>query len=811
VSREESATGKVDTLESPAVRPPRDALIVATALFATSCLSVATLYQRASAGYIHQTGEWLVRQAQAVAALMDGDLHRTLVRPEQENTPEYERAVEPLRRVLRGVSGLRYAYTMILREDGVHFVLDGTPEGDADGDGVEDHSFLMDRYETPEPPLLLALRSGKPIADITSAPDKWGAMVSGYAPLFDSEGRQVGIVGIDIDVREYRRQLGAIRHAALAATLPAGLMSVLLGLVTYGLRARTARAEMERSRMERMYREEQRAINALLSNLPGLAYRRRCDANWTMLFVSEGCVELTGYLPGDLLHNRRISYEQLIHPEDRGMVRAKVEAAVRSKEPFRLTYRIITAGGEEKWVWEQGRGVYAPTGEILYLEGFITDITERKRAEAALRQAMRSAEAGSRAKTEFLANMSHEVRTPMTAILGYAEQLLDANLPEQERTQAINTIRRNAVYLLEILNDVLDLSKIEAGQLELEHVACSPAAVVLDVCTLLQHRAQEKGLGLRAEFPDPIPATIYTDPTRLRQILINLVGNAIKFTDRGVVRVVTRFVRPTDAGSAVAGRDRGGPLMQFDVIDSGIGIPPDRLARLFQPFSQADSSTSRRFGGTGLGLAISRRLARKLGGDVEIVATRPGAGTHIRVTVRSGPLQDVEMIQPKPEELRPESPVPAPQPIQVRFEGRLLLAEDGIDNQRLIAQILKRAGLTVAVAADGRSAFEQAITAWRNGEPFDVILMDMQMPEMDGYEATRLLRRYGYPGIIVALTAHALTHDREKCLAVGCNDYMSKPIERAALLELVRRHLAAAREAAPKKAQPAAAGTENAQ
>jgi PAS domain S-box-containing protein len=778
-------------------------LVVATALFATSCLSVATLYQRASAAYIQQVGQWLVRQAQATAALLDGDLHATLVRPEQEGSPEYERAVEPLRRVLRAVSGLRFAYTMVLRGDGVYFVLDATPQGDADGDGVEDHSFLMERYERPEPPLLLALRSGKAVADVSSPPDKRGAVASGYAPLFDSRGRQVGIVGIDIDFREYRQQLGGLRRAALLATVPAGLMSVLLGLITYGLRARAARAEIERSRMESMYREEQRAMSALLSNLPGLACRCRCDGNWTMLFVSEGCVELTGYLPGDLLHNRRISYEQIIHPEDRGMVRAKVEAAVRSKEPFRLTYRIVTAGGEEKWVWAQGRGVYAPTGELMFLEGFITDITERKRAEAALRQAMRSAEAGSRAKTEFLANMSHEVRTPMTAILGYAEQLLDGNLPEPERTQAIHTIRRNAVYLLEILNDVLDLSKIEAGQLELEHVPCSPAAVVLDVCTLLQHRAQEKGLELRAEFPEPIPATIQTDPTRLRQILINLVGNAIKFTDRGFVRVVTRLVQPRDGDMPGAGRERGGPFMQFDVIDSGIGIPPDRLARLFQPFSQADSSTSRRFGGTGLGLAISRRLARKLGGDVEIVATRPGAGTHIRVTVRAGPLQDVEMVQPKPEEMRPEVPVAAPQPPPLQLVGRVLLAEDGIDNQRLIAQILRRAGLTVAVAADGRAALEQAITAWRNGEPFDLILMDMQMPEMDGYQATRLLRQYGYPGIIVALTAHALAQDREKCLAVGCNDYMSKPIERAALLELVRRHLASAQEAVSAQAQRA--------
>ncbi len=411
-----------------------------------------------------------------------------------------------------------------------------------------------------------------------------------------------------------------------------------------------------------------------------------------------------------------------------------------------------------------------------------------------LEEAKRAAESASLAKTEFLANMSHEIRTPMTAILGFAENLLQPDMTDADRLDAVHTIRRNADYLLSILNDILDLSRIEAGRVQLEQIRCSPFQIVAEVESLMRIRTEAKGLALNTEILGEIPETIQTDPTRLRQILVNLVGNAIKFTEHGGVRTVIRFIRepvtaePPSALAIAPGLEgidpASHPRLQFDVIDTGIGLDPQQLARLFQPFTQADSSTTRRFGGTGLGLAISRRLAQLLGGDV-VAESVPGAGSTFRVTLPTGPLHGVRLVS-HPSEAAPghheaaESAGPTP-----HLHCRILLAEDGPDNQRLIMFVLKRAGADVELAENGRLAMDMALAARDAGRPFDVILMDMQMPVLDGYTAAGCLRRAGYTGPIIALTAHAMAADREKCLAAGCDDYTTKPIDRRKLLETI--------------------------
>ena len=428
-----------------------------------------------------------------------------------------------------------------------------------------------------------------------------------------------------------------------------------------------------------------------------------------------------------------------------------------------------------------------PKGRVWVL----SDITERHRTErelkeyaAALEEANDSlrdysnaAEAATKTKSEFLANMSHEIRTPMAAILGYADILLnDADKQtHQQRVDALKTIQRNGLYLLELMNDILDLSKIEAGRVELERDQCSPMQVVSDVISLMEVRAAAKNLLLQVEYDGPVPETIESDPLRLRQVLINLVGNAIKFTELGSVRLKVRMLF----------REGSSPRLAFEVIDTGIGLTSEQAERLFQPFMQADNSTSRRFGGTGLGLTISKRLAGMLGGDISL-SSEHGRGSTFCLTIDPGPLDGVPMIDARTLRCEVNCADAEEDAAQTPLECKILLAEDGPDNQRLIAFLLRKEGAEVDLVENGQEAYQKAIQAQESGCPYDVILMDMQMPVMDGYEATRMLRKSGYLRPVVALTAHAMAGDREKCLDAGCDEFATKPIDRKVLLATVR-------------------------
>lgn len=421
------------------------------------------------------------------------------------------------------------------------------------------------------------------------------------------------------------------------------------------------------------------------------------------------------------------------------------------------------------------------------------EVIVRKQAELAHAEAREVAEAANRAKSDFLANISHEIRTPMTAIVGYTDLIAEGcpkkcRLGERNMADFTEHIRRNSDHLLAVINDILDISEIEMGKMAVQRIDCSCHQVVVETVSLMSRQAAEKGLTLDVAYNSLIPETIHTDPTRLRQVLVNLIENAIKFTRHGGIRLAIHLAKPKPNGD--------NPQLCFEIVDTGVGMSREKISTVFEAFTQADETMTRRFGGTGLGLAISKAAVEMLGGTIS-AESELGKGSTFRFSIDTGPLDGVNMLQngEEAEIVSATKPKDRKTQVPVNITASVLLCEDGPDNQRLIAFLLKKAGAEVVVADNGQIGLEKALQARDFGKPFDIIFMDMQMPVLDGYLATRRLREEGYRGPIVALTAHAMAHDRQKCLDAGCDDYASKPIDRARLVDLLVTHLSDATQA----------------
>jgi PAS domain S-box-containing protein len=403
----------------------------------------------------------------------------------------------------------------------------------------------------------------------------------------------------------------------------------------------------------------------------------------------------------------------------------------------------------------------------------IFDISAERQALAELATAKGVADEANSAKSAFLTNMSHEMRTPLNAMLGFAELLRSEETEGSEKRDFLDVIARNGEDLVHLIDELLDLSKVEAGRLEVGRVTCSLGRLLSEVSKLLEQRARSKGLGIFVRAVGRVPDRITTDPGRLKQILINVIGNAIKFTARGGIVLSVECERSSD----------GCAILSFRVRDSGIGLSPEQQARIFRPFVQADDSTTRSYGGTGLGLVLSRRLAELLGGSVWLADSKVGRGSTFVVTVRADPVGEEAAFAPYAAAVLPDTGSSAG---SVRLAGLSILAvDDAVDGQDLLRRILGGQGASVEVARDGEEAVAMALQS-----NFDVILMDLQMPRLDGYEATRRLRRNGWRKPIIALTAHAMRGERERSIDAGCDEHLAKPVNPALLVETVARCVA---------------------
>jgi PAS domain S-box-containing protein len=505
----------------------------------------------------------------------------------------------------------------------------------------------------------------------------------------------------------------------------------------------------ERRAMEHALRASEQQFRSLIGNIPGISYRSSLVAGETpLLFISDAVERVTGYPGRDFLGSapRRV-FGNLIHAADRVRVSDTIAAALRDDRPYLVEYRLLNADGSTRWLWENGTGVHADDGELRWLDGVILDITERREMEDALREAKENAEQAAAARANFVANMSHEIRTPMNAILGFTDVLLDGELnPDQRRH--LDTVRNAGRSLLRLLNEILDTAKLEKGAVELEQNDYNLLSLIDELSSTLAANARAKGLHVDIHYDSALPTCLRGDELRVRQVLTNLLDNAIKFTERGSVTL-----------HADLHKDQ----LHFSVKDTGIGIAPDRLAAIFEPFTQADASMTRRFGGTGLGTTISKQLVELMGGRIW-AESEPGQGATFHVKL---PLV-LARFAPQQPRVRTAAALP---PL------RVLAADDVPQNLELLQLLLARRGHTMTAVSDGAMVVDLAAR-----EHFDVILMDFQMPTIDGLSATRLIRQQadaaGRPRMpIIAMTASVLDAHRRASVDAGMDGFATKPVD----------------------------------
>lgn len=493
------------------------------------------------------------------------------------------------------------------------------------------------------------------------------------------------------------------------------------------------------------------------------------DAKTGFTTLSDSLMKSWGIDPTTFQHTLSECMER-IHKDDRERVWTEIKKAAFDKKRYDVDYRVVRPDGTELFVNAKGEYFVDENDEPLRLTGVTIDMTDRKRAELEIREAREAAEQANAAKSAFLANMSHEIRTPLGAIMGFSE-LAQGSESMRDVDSYLSVIQRNSVQVLKIVDDILDLAKVEAGKVTIEKIEVDLVGFLADFASLMGFRARENGIGFFLHAETDLPSVLMMDPTRVRQVLTNAVGNAIKFTEKGHVTLHVCF------------HDE---QLQFSIRDTGRGISPDQAISLFQAFVQADISTTRKFGGTGLGLVLTKRLCQAMGGDYVLRESTLGTGSHFYATLYAEPAPKAAMLAQETivfEGVTRHTPIA--KPIERPLAGvKVLVVEDSPDNQELLRIILEKQGANFSLAKDGLEGVEKALAG-----SYDIVLMDVQMPGIDGHEAVTRLRARRYKTPIIALTAHAMREEFDRAIRSGYTDYLTKPVNRKSLIDTIQRYV----------------------